>query len=598
MQQLIIEAISIISTKERKKDSSFMDLVVPSVLEKSVVNEILSRLKEINLRLRLVFDDTIQDGFKIIYDDLIVDASIESNANELESFLNKRLENSTKEDFIENLKKAIEEYRVQYSVSEVGTVINVKDGICMINGLKDCMYQEILLINKQYPAIAMNIEKYQIGAVLLDKNADIIIGDIVERTKQVASIGVSEEILGRVVDALGNPIDGKSIIKIDKYMPIEKVAPDVISRKPVDKPLLTGITAIDALIPIGRGQRELILGDRQTGKTSICIDTIINQKDKDIICVYASIGQKQSKIARIVETLKDAGAMEYTIVITSSASDSAAKQFITPYSATAIAEYFLEKGKDVLVVYDDLTKHAIAYRELSLLLRRPPGREAYPGDVFYLHSRLLERSCCLSEENGGGSITSLPIIETQAGDITSYIPTNVISITDGQIFLETDLFYKGIRPAINIGLSVSRVGSAAQTKPMKKVAGKLKVSLAQYRELEVFSQFSGEVDTKTKEILLRGQKTIELLKQKNLSPRSNVFSIVAIFVINKGIVDDVGLEYVNKFVEELFEYIGNEHTNLLEELENNHWDEEIEEALYKVCIDFKRVNHNGISETN
>jgi F-type H+-transporting ATPase subunit alpha len=594
--EIIIQAIHEI-IKKKVSHSKYIDLIIPSGISEADVNKIISEIGD-GIKLRMVYDHEIVSGFKLIYGDFELDASMDSKAEDLADFLKKKLSGSAKDTFLEELTVAVSEYKSKQSVVERGVVKSIKDGVCIVDGLRDCMYQELVLIDGKFSAIAMNIEKNQIGTVLLDLSGEINIGDKVERTKRVVSVGVSEDIIGRIVDPLGNPIDGKSSIKADKFLPVEKVAPDVISRKPVDRPLLTGITAIDALIPIGRGQRELILGDRQTGKTSIVMDTIINQKGKDIICIYASIGQKESKLARIADVLRETGAMEYTIIVSSSASDSATRQFLTPYSATAIGEYFLEKGKDVLIIYDDLTKHAVAYRELSLLLRRPPGREAYPGDVFYLHSRLLERSCSLSDDLGGGSITSLPIIETQAGDISAYIPTNVISITDGQIFLETDLFYKGVRPAINVGLSVSRVGSAAQTKPMKKVAGKLKVTLAQFRELEAFSQFAGELDQNTKDILERGKKIVELLKQTNNSPRTNTESVITIFAVNKGIFDKIKLEEIREVNTKMQEYIAMFAMELVDDIDKNKWDEIIETKLHEICQEFLKSYKDGFSKTN
>jgi F-type H+-transporting ATPase subunit alpha len=527
-------------------------------------------------------DPSIISGFIVKYGDLEIDSSFDKKIEDLSTHLN-RITNES-DSVLETMQKGIEEFRSLSYSKENGIVESVRDGVCFSSDLSGCMYQELVTIGKNVKGIAMNIEKKRVGIVILGDASKIKVGDKVERSKQVISIGVSDELLGRVINPLGEVIDGKPEINYAKSYPIEKVAPGVLARKPVDKPLLTGITAIDALIPIGRGQRELILGDRQTGKTSIAVDSIINQKDQNIICIYVAIGQKESKLARLVEKLNEKGALEYTIVVNAPASSPAAMQFISPYSATAIAEYFADKGKDVLVIYDDLSKHAVAYRELSLLLRRPPGREAYPGDVFYIHSRLLERSCNLSDEEGGGSITSLPIIETQAGDISAYIPTNVISITDGQIFLESDLFYKGIRPAINIGLSVSRVGSAAQTKPMKKVAGKLKLALAQFRELEAFSQFSGDLDPQTRSQIERGKKTTELLKQSNFEPVKNVDSILIIYGINYGMFDNYTVKEVREVANKFIGYVQNIYSSVYSTLQNNLWDDEIEAQL-KIAIE-------------
>lgn len=424
------------------------------------------------------------------------------------------------EDIISILKEEIKNYDDRCRGEETGTVISVGDGIARIYGMDQAMYGEILLFENGLKGMVQDIKEDSIGCILFGKDTGISEGSRVYRTKRKAGIPVGEAFMGRVVDALGAPIDGKGEIKAEDYRPVEQEAPGIVERKSVDRPLETGILSIDSMFPIGRGQRELIIGDRQTGKTSIAVDTILNQKGKDVICIYVAIGQKASTVAKLVSTLAEHGAMEYSIVMAASASDCAPLQYIAPYSGTALAEYFMYRGKDVLIVYDDLSKHAVAYRALSLLLERSPGREAYPGDVFYLHSRLLERSSRLSDTLGGGSITALPIIETQAGDVSAYIPTNVISITDGQIFLETDLFFAGQRPAVNVGLSVSRVGGAAQTKAMKKASGSIRIDLAQYREMEVFTQFSSDLDASTKQQLQYGKTLMELLKQPLGSPLS------------------------------------------------------------------------------
>ena len=423
------------------------------------------------------------------------------------------MSNINPEEIISVLKSEIEDYDVKTEIQETGTVVSVGDGIANVYGINHAMYGEIVEFENGVRGLVQNIEMKTIGVVLLGSDRELTEGSKVVRTGKKAGIGVSDAMLGRVVNALGAPIDGKGSIPADEYRPIENPAPSVIDRKSVSVPLETGILAIDAMFPIGRGQRELIIGDRQTGKTSIATDTIINQKGKDVICVYVAIGQKASTISQIVSNFKKHGAMDYTIVVSSTASDLAPLQYIAPYAGTAIAEYFMHNGKDVLIVYDDLSKHAVAYRAMSLLLKRPPGREAYPGDVFYLHSRLLERSARLSDNLGGGSITALPIIETQAGDVSAYIPTNVISITDGQIFLESELFFAGVRPAVNVGLSVSRVGGAAQTKIMKKMSGSLRIDLAQFREMEAFTQFSSDLDKATMELLEHGKRLVEILKQ-------------------------------------------------------------------------------------
>ena len=462
--------------------------------------------------------------------------------------------NINPEGIISVLKSEIEDYENKIEVQEEGTVIQVGDGIAAVHGLNHAMYGELVEFENGTRGIVQNLEMKTIGCVLLGSDHGLIEGSKVVRSGKRAGVPVGDALVGRVVNALGAPIDGNGPIRTDAYLPIEREAAGVIDRKSVDVPLETGILAIDAMFPIGRGQRELIIGDRQTGKTSIAVDTILNQKGKDVICVYVAIGQKASTLAKIVSTLKKHDAMDYSIVVSASASDVAPVQYIAPYSGTAMAEYFMDKGKDVLIVYDDLSKHAVAYRAMSLLLQRPPGREAYPGDVFYLHSRLLERSCRLNEEHGGGSITALPIIETLAGDVSAYIPTNVISITDGQIFLESDLFFSGIRPAVNVGLSVSRVGGAAQTKAMKKVSGSLRIDLAQFREMEVFTQFSSDLDPQTKELLDHGNRLVELLKQPLYHPMSLHKQVILLCAANNRLLMDVPTEDVKAFTEDLVSF--------------------------------------------
>ena len=449
------------------------------------------------------------------------------------------------------IKEQIKRYSTELEVSDVGTVIQVADGIARIHGLEKAMQGELLEFPGEVYGMVLNLEEDNVGAVLLGDSRNVNEGDTVKTTGRVVEVPVGDALTGRVVNALGQPIDGKGPIVTDKYRKIERVASGVITRKSVSVPLQTGIKAIDAMVPIGRGQRELIIGDRQTGKTSIAVDTILNQKGQDVICIYVAIGQKASTVSQIVTTLSKHGAMDYSIVVSASASDLASLQYIAPYAGTAIAEHFMHQGKDVLIVYDDLSKHAVAYRAISLLLDRPPGREAYPGDVFYLHSRLLERSCRLSDELGGGSITALPIIETQAGDVSAYIPTNVISITDGQIFLESELFFSGVRPAVNVGLSVSRVGGAAQTKIMKKVAGNLRIDLAQYRELEVFTQFSSDLDDGTKATLNYGSHLIELLKQPLYHPMALHKQILLLFAAGHKMLNDVPVKELKAETEEM-----------------------------------------------
>jgi len=488
---------------------------------------------------------------------------------------------------IESIKKNIDDFVGEIKTEEVGTVIEVGDGIARMSGLEKCQAQEMLEFPGGTYGVALNLEAETVGAIILGDYIHIKEGDTVKRTNKILSVPVADQLIGRVVDSLGNPIDGKGDIKAADYYPMEKVAPGVMSRQPVDTPVQTGIKAIDALIPVGRGQRELIIGDRQTGKTAVAIDTIINQKGQDMICIYVAVGQKESKIARTVAKLEETGAMEYTVVVAAGASDPAAMSYLSPYAGVTIAEYFADKGKDVLVVYDDLTKQAWAYREISLLLRRPPGREAYPGDVFYLHSRLLERACNLNEKYGGGSITALPIIETQAGDISAYIPTNVISITDGQIFLETDLFYKGIRPAVNVGNSVSRVGGAAQIKPMKKVAGSLKLALAQFRELEAFAQFASDLDADTKRQIDRGRRMTELLKQKQFAPYPVEEQVASIYAASNGYFDDVAVEDIQETEEKLLTFLRSSKSELLAKVAGGDWSDETSEGMKQACEEFK-----------
>jgi F-type H+-transporting ATPase subunit alpha len=471
-------------------------------------------------------------------------------------------------DIIENLKSRISAFNPKVSVENVGTVLEVSDGIARISGLSQVNASEMLEFESGVFGFTMNLDETTVGAVIMGDYKTVIPGQTVKSMGRILSVPVSEEILGRVVSALADPIDGKGEIHAKSFYPIEKVAPGVITREGVKKPLQTGIKAIDAMIPIGRGQRELIIGDRQVGKTAIAIDAIINQKGQDVICIYVAIGQKESKVAKIVAELQERGAMEYTIVVVAGASEPAAMAYISPYTGAAIGEYFMDQGKDVLIVYDDLSKHAVAYRELSLLLRRPPGREAYPGDVFYLHSRLLERAAKLNKDFGGGSMTALPIIETQAGDVSAYIPTNVISITDGQIYLESDLFYQGIRPAVNVGLSVSRVGSSAQTKAMKKVAGKMRLSLAQYRELAAFSQFGSDLDEGTKRQLELGARLTEILKQDQYSPLAFEDQVVVIYAVNNGYFDDVPAIKSREAEKQLHTYMKNQARDVMEEIKS------------------------------
>ena len=486
------------------------------------------------------------------------------------------------------IKEQIKRYSGQMSVADVGTVIQVADGIARIHGLENAMQGELLEFPGEVHGMVLNLEEDNVGAVLLGDTTSISEGDTVKTTGTVVEVPVGDEMLGRVVNALGIPIDGKGPIHTEKYRKIERVAPGVITRKSVDTPLQTGIKAIDSMVPIGRGQRELIIGDRQTGKTAIAIDTIINQKGQGVYCIYVAIGQKASTVAGIVKTLTEYGAMDYTTVVASTASELAPLQYIAPYAGCAIGEEWMEQGKDVLVIYDDLSKHAAAYRTLSLLLKRPPGREAYPGDVFYLHSRLLERAARLSDELGGGSLTALPIIETQAGDVSAYIPTNVISITDGQIYLETEMFNAGFRPAVNAGLSVSRVGGAAQIKAMKKIAAPIRVELAQYRELAAFSQFGSDLDADTKEKLAQGERLREILKQPQYRPMPVEFQVIILYAATKKFLLDIPTERILEFEEQLFEHIRTSYPEIPEAIQTTQTiSEETEAALRKAIEESK-----------
>jgi F-type H+-transporting ATPase subunit alpha len=491
------------------------------------------------------------------------------------------------QSLVEKLKTDLESFKASPTKKHVGTVLESGDGIVRASGISDVKASEMVKFANGTFGVVLNLEEDSVGIMVLGSNEGILEGSEVESTGRILEVPVGPELLGRVVNPLGEPLDGKGEIKSKHRYPIEKIAPRVITRKSVDTPLQTGVKAIDALIPIGRGQRELIIGDRQVGKTAITIDTIINQKGKDVFCVYVAIGQRESKIAKIVAELEKNGAMEHTIIVVAGASDPASMSFIAPYAGCAMGEYFMDQGKDALVVYDDLSKHAVAYRQISLLLRRPPGREAYPGDVFYLHSRLLERAARLSDEFGGGSLTALPIIETQAGDISAYIPTNVISITDGQIYLEPDLFYQGIRPALNVGLSVSRVGSAAQIKAMKKVAGNLRLDLAQYRELAAFAQFGSDLDESTRNQLERGKRLTEILKQDQYEPMPVANQVAIIYAAVKGKLDDISVEDIKEFEKGLHEYLKSEQELLNALAQKGQMSEEVEQKLMSAIDAYK-----------
>ncbi len=488
------------------------------------------------------------------------------------------------------IRQQIENYESKIAVDEVGTVLTLGDGIARVHGLDKVMAGELLEFPHDVAGIAMNLEEDQVGVVLLGEYTEISEGDEVKRTGRIMSVPVGEALVGRVVNSLGQPIDDKGPIATEQFIALERLAPGVIDRQPVREPMATGLKAIDSMIPIGRGQRELIIGDRQTGKTAVALDTIINSKGNDLICIYNAIGQKRSSIAQVVKILSDAGAMEYTIVVAASASEPAPMQYISPYAACAMGEYFRDTKRHALVIYDDLSKHAASYREISLLLRRPPGREAYPGDVFYLHSRLLERASKLSDKMGGGSLTALPIIETQAGDVSAYIPTNVISITDGQIFLETDLFNSGVRPAVNVGISVSRVGGSAQIKAMRQVAGSMKLELAQYRELAAFAQFGSDLDKATQAQLNRGQRLVEVLKQKQFSPLPFSKQILIIFAGTNGFFDDLPVDQVRDFEAELYRFVDATNPGLLRTImEKKVLDDALKAEMSKVIKQSKET---------
>ena len=499
-----------------------------------------------------------------------------------------------KSQVIETLKQQLKEFKTDAKMEHVGTILEVADGIVRASGLSEVMASEMLEFGNNISGVVLNLEEGVVGAMVLGDYASLKEGDTVKSTGKVLSIPVGDAFVGRVVDPLGRPLDGKGLSFASKdsplTYPIEKIAPGVIERAPVDTPLQTGIKAIDSMIPVGRGQRELIIGDRQVGKTAVAVDTIINQKGQDVICIYVAIGQKESKVAKIVAKLEEAGAMEHTIVVVAGASAPAALSFIAPYAGCALGEYFMDLGRDALVVYDDLSKHAWAYRQISLLLRRPPGREAYPGDIFYLHSRLLERAAKMSKARGGGSLTALPIIETQAGDVSAYIPTNVISITDGQIYLETDLFYRGIRPALNVGLSVSRVGGAAQIKAMKKVAGRLRLDLAQFRELEAFAQFASELDPQTRAQIERGRRLVEVLKQLQYAPMPVENQVAILYAAVNGYLDDVPTDKVADFEDRFHKYLGTARKDVIAAIhKTNELTAEVEKKLKGAIEEFRKI---------
>lgn len=545
-------------------------------------------------KITIVNDDSLIGGFIIRVNSKEFDFSLKTKLEKIKTQVMKKARESSvdNESVISVLRQDIKDFEHKYDGEEIGTVIRVGDSIAAVHGLDHAMYGEIVVFDNGIKGMVQDIKKHQIGVILFAGDAGIHQGSKVKRTHKNAGVPVGSGFIGRIVNALGDPIDGKGDIAADDYRPVEQPAPSIVQRKSVDTPLATGILSIDSMFPIGRGQRELIIGDRQTGKTSIALDTIINQKGKDVICIYNAIGQKASSVAKLVHTLEKAGAMDYTIIVCSTASDPASLQYISPYSATAMAEYFMYQGKDCLIVYDDLSKHAVAYRALSLLLERSPGREAYPGDVFYLHSRLLERSSKLSDELGGGSITALPIIETQAGDVSAYIPTNVISITDGQIFLESDLFFSGMRPAVNVGLSVSRVGGAAQTKAMKKAAGSLRIDLAQFREMEVFTQFSSDLDEDTKAGLDYGKGLMELLKQPLGRPLSLADMVITLVAATGRRFMDIPVNKIKQFQMDMLEYINSNYAGIVSTIETDKVLEDyIREQILDAVDEFKKVNN-------
>ena len=518
-------------------------------------------------------DDSVRDGFRIEIGtstykwnlDRIFDWSAEGRAKQLKQSISEAIRG--KQDVLPMIRQAIEDFEPVPKDEEVGTVLTVGDGIATISGLEDAEYGEILLFECGIKGMILDLKEDEIGCVIFGDESEITEGSMVRRTKKVAGIPVGEAFMGRVINALGEPVDGKGPITQEDYYPIENPAPGIIDRQPVNRPMETGLLSIDSMFPIGRGQRELIIGDRQTGKTAIALDTILNQKGKGVVCIYVAIGQKASSVAQLAENLRKHGAMDYTIIVNATASDSATLQYIAPYSGCAMGEFFMNHGKDVLIVYDDLSKHAVAYRTLSLLLERSPGREAYPGDVFYLHSRLLERSSRLDDAHGGGSLTALPIIETLAGDISAYIPTNVISITDGQIFLESELFNSGLRPAVNYGLSVSRVGGAAQTKIMKKVSGSLRVDLAQFKEMEIFTQFSSDLDQSTTDLLNHGHMLTELLKQPLYNPLPHHEQVILLYAAQHGFMKDVPLKDIKKYRSDLMTYVRSYGQDIISEID-------------------------------
>lgn len=539
---------------------------LPNTSQQKRFVDFLEKKYQTQIELECIIDADIKGGFELSVGTDVFDWTIEGKVAQLSERLS-QFTHTTSKNIITLLKENVDEWQPDIGAQEVGIVQTVGDGIATVSGLEHAVYGEILVFSNGVRGMVQDLRRGELGCILFSDDTDIMEGSVVHKTGREAGIPVGEDFLGRIVNALGAPIDGKGEINARDYRPIESPAPSIIDRQPVNRPMETGLLTIDSMFPIGRGQRELIIGDRQTGKTAIALDTILNQKDEDVICIYVAIGQKASSVAQLVETLRRHDAMDYTIVVNASASEPAPIQYIAPYAGCALGEYFMNKGKDVLIVYDDLSKHAVAYRALSLLLERSPGREAYPGDVFYLHSRLLERSAHLSEAMGGGSMTALPIVETQAGDVSAYIPTNIISITDGQIFLESDLFFSGQRPAVNVGLSVSRVGGSAQTKAMKKAAGSLRLDLAQYREMAVFTQFSSDLDETTKKNLIYGQGLMEMLKQKQYHPMSQAQQVIILVAALSHCLLDVPVRRIPAFLQGLFEYVENKAAYICQEID-------------------------------
>lgn len=595
LEDIVTEYIHVLDKQSNVADAVIYCVTPPDEKQLEGIKEFICKEENASkANVEIVEDKELIGGFIVRVSGREYDFSLKSKLDKIKSQVMKtaRESNVDSGNVIAVLKQDIKDFEYRTDGEQIGTVVRVGDSIATIHGLDHAMYGEIVVFENGVKGMVQDIKKNQIGVILFGSDVGIHQGTRVKRTNKKAGIPVGEAFIGRIVNSLGEPIDGKGDIKAEDYRPVEQSAPSIVDRKSVDTPMATGILSIDSMFPIGRGQRELIIGDRQTGKTAIAVDTILNQKGKGVICIYNAIGQKASSVAKLVNTLEKAGAMEYTIVVCATASDPASLQYISPYSATALAEHFMYQGRDCLIVYDDLSKHAVAYRALSLLLERSPGREAYPGDVFYLHSRLLERSSKLSDELGGGSITALPIIETQDGGVSAYIPTNVISITDGQIFLESDLFFSGMRPAVNVGLSVSRVGGAAQTKAMKKAAGSLRIDLAQYREMEVFTQFASDLDEETKANLVYGKGLMELLKQPRNHPLSLTDMVVTLVAATNRKFVDVPVDEIKKYQTDMLEYINSTYPQISAAIEKDKvLDDDIKEQIISAVDNYKKVNN-------